>query len=185
MTPEYPSPYEVAESQNAEAQKQEEAEVKTGNACLKWFIFLLILLIAGVSLWWFYFREQAKKTPVKEPASKEEKDKNVIGSDGGVITEAGVKITIPKGALERKVKISIEKVREGRVTALYHLKPDDLVFLKPVTVMIPYNDEKLYTWETPYMISLYTGRDEDNVSQKKLTSVNTIKETVAAEMSKF
>lgn len=184
MASEYPPPYEVSGTETDPVQQTEQSPV---GSCLKWLVFFLILLIAGVSMWWFYFREKKGEETKKEETKKEEikKDSNIIGPDGGTASQNGVKIIVPKGALDREVKISIEKVREGRITALYHLKPDGLVFSKPVKVVIPYNAERLYSWETPYLISLFSGDLGDYLPVKNRTSVNVAEEKVNTEITKF
>ncbi|MEK7523862.1 MAG: hypothetical protein AAB588_02410, partial [Patescibacteria group bacterium] len=96
--------------------------------------------------------------PIKQPPPRVEPgdDEGVIRATNGgkIVSPDGFEVTIPPGALPQDMRIEIERVSIGRVTDLYHLKPDGLRFLKPIMLAIPYKPAGLYEGETPYDIIL-------------------------------
>src|SRR5262245_29895570 len=71
-----------------------------------------------------------------------------VGSTGGVVEGAGVRLTVPEGAIEQGVTIAIAvgtpdvAPPDGyvAVSPIYVFTPDGLVFQKPVTIEIPLPD---------------------------------------------
>lgn len=135
------------------------------SACAVVIIILVVLILAGVGIWYYLTRRTpgvppSKAPPKQEETSEEPEDTGLIrAAKGGTVVYKDsfgreAKIIVPAGALTRDTKIEIEWVASGRVTDLYHLKPDGLKFLKPVTVAIPYKESGLAEEETPYDIDL-------------------------------
>lgn len=137
------------------------------SACIIVVVIFIVLALAGFGIW-YYLKHRATpvgKTPPPQPGTttaqqNEKKDPNLISaSEGGsvfYIDPQGNKaaVIIPPFALTKDTKIEIERVSAGSVTDLYHLKPDGLKFLKPVTVVIPYKESGLAGSQTPNDIDL-------------------------------
>lgn len=169
-------------------------EYTAGGSCVKWLVFLIILAAIGFSVWYFWLKDREEEAPADRQASQQEnqqeetvvEEDGLVGFEGGEVTHpSGAKVIIPEGALTDKVKIEILKARDGRVTDLYHLKPDGLQFKKPIQVIIPYKEENLTDAETPYDIALYTGDNEDALTAKEKTSVLLADKKVSTEIIKF
>ncbi|MCX4241116.1 hypothetical protein [Paraliomyxa miuraensis] len=70
-----------------------------------------------------------------------------IGSEGGVVVsdDGRMALSIPAGALEQNVEITIEVVPgpEGAASDLYVIEPMGLTFDRPVVLTFDYDDEML------------------------------------------
>lgn len=164
-----------ATAENTPAEISEEAsEVGAAekSACVIVLVIFLILASTGGGVWYYLTRDKKpqKVQPATAPARIEEpqKDANLITAAAGGKVKAcdEAEIIIPQGALEKDTKIEMQCVEKGNVTDLYRLKPDNLKFSKPVTIVIPYKKSGLFSGQTPYDIDLEYWFKE--MGQKKL-----------------
>ena len=111
-------------------------------------IFVVVMALVWVSSW--YLLKGFSGT-----------DENLISAkDGGkIVTDFGVEIEVPAGALAQDTKIEVEKTGEGAVTDVYHFLPEGLVFKKSAIVSIPYKESGLRPGETPWSIRLEYNKD--------------------------
>jgi hypothetical protein len=81
------------------------------------------------------------------PSAPQEIAKNTIGATGGEIDSSGVKLTIPAGALDRNVTITVatspDPAPSDYVAAspVFVFGPDGLTFAKPITVTMAFTDD--------------------------------------------
>lgn len=168
------------------------------NACVIIVLVFVALILAGMGIWYF-LTHRSKSKPVKEatpPAVTAttpvlQKNTNLISLENGGVAmyrdrDGGmVSVSIPAGALERDTLIEITMVATGRVTNRYHFKPDGLVFLKPVTIAIPYKEYGLRAGETPEDIRLsywFQGKWDKETLQY---SVDKEAHTLSADVNQF
>lgn len=156
---------------------------------IRWLVFLGIIAILIYAIWFFFFKPSDNKREVTQTipqAISLRTNEKIIGRKGGEVKlRDGASIFVPEGSLDRDILMSIEKIEEGRVTALYHLKPDRLKFIKPVIITIPYNGENLRSEENPFQIRLFTGEEKNSLQKSLTTSVNPLSMTLRAEMIEF
>ncbi len=172
----------------ADAEEDEEG-IPLGRI-LKVFFSLVVFLavIAGVFVfvWKVFLTEDgivADNAEDTEPLPPNEK---IIGVYGGeVYLEDGASIMVPEGALDRNILISIEKVDEGEneTTDIYHLKPDFLVFIKPVLVKIPYGAALSNTKEKT--LDLYVFESKDALKTAVKTELDTENKFAVTELAVF
>lgn len=100
---------------------------------------IVVVLIAGASIWYLFVRTPAIEVPTAEPAVQP----NLVTVDeGGVIVSPyGAEVHVPPGAVSKNVQIEIVRVSVGASTDRFHFAPSGLKFSKPVTVIIPYKGE--------------------------------------------
>lgn len=175
------SPYEIPEP--AFTAEDDEA-VRKSVTILVVGIFVVLLLVAGGV--WYYLQTSKDETEDGDTQDEvvEEPDPNLISAatGGKIMTKEGLEIIIPAGALEKDTRIEATKVADGPVTDRFHLKPDGLHFLKPVTVLLPYKERGLEPGETPYDIILNVW----NGAQKAVSySVDTREEKLRFTMREF
>ena len=176
----FAQPYEISDA-------DDEYEDDEGGGYLVWFIALLVIA-AVVALGWFFFfsAEKVGEEAPPPPVVEEPVDENLIGSEGGqVCDEYGACIVIPEDALDTEIRFEIVRIRTGRVTDLYQLKPEGIRFKRAVKVYIPYHNEKLYASETPFDITLSIGKTQNNVDVKKPTIVMLSQRKVGTEFDRF
>lgn len=94
-------------------------------------------------------------------------------------------VIIPSGALSTDTRIEIEKVAEGSLTDLYHLKPDGLRFLRPVTIVIPYKESGLRPGQSPTAIQLKYWFAGDARKRFLSFAVDTENKTLRAQVLEF
>lgn len=130
-------------------------------------IFIAVMVLMGFSSWYLI-----KGFPNTNAAL-------ISAKDGGkIVTDFGVEIEVPAGALAEDTKIEVEKTGEGAVMDVYHFTPEGLVFKKSAIVSIPYKESGLRPGETPWNIRLEYNKDglsakrtlsyEVNKKEKKL-----------------
>lgn len=106
-------------------------------------IFIALVVIAGIFL--FVFRKN--DTLVSEspegtstiPFNEKGNENLILAREGGTVSGDGAYVVIPAGALAQDTLITIRRIAAGEITNTYLLEPEGLKFLKPVTVVFPYN----------------------------------------------
>lgn len=142
---------------------------------LRWVIFFVVAAGILFAAFFVFFKTEEKLST------------NVIGKEGGEVSlPDGAKIIIPKGALESEVTFSIEKIeKKNRVTDLYHFMPDALEFQKPVTLLIPYREEKLALHEDVDDIILSVGSSPDKMQRIPTTRIESEKKLIGTEVERL
>jgi hypothetical protein len=137
-------------------------------------IFVVVMALVWVSSW--YLLKGFSST-----------DKALISAkDGGkIVTDFGVEIEVPAGALAEDTKIEVEKTGEGAVTDVYHFLPEALVFKKSITVSIPYKDSGLLPGETPWNIRLEYNKDGLSAARSLSYTVDSKAKKLKVRMREF
>lgn len=128
----------------------DEADFRKIGLIVGGLVVLFVVMIVGVG---YYFAHDIKETDATQNlevtsdagGEKQVFTRNLVSAkDGGrVVSEYGAEVVVPAGALAQDTEIKIERVALGEVTDLFHLLPDGLRFLKPVTLKIPYKKDAL------------------------------------------
>ena len=123
-------------------------------------IFVVLALIVGGAVYLISRGDDANdKTDGTEQSEEETPENAVSAEDGGEVeTEFGVRIIVPENALEKDTVLEVERVAAGDVIDVYHFRPEGLKFLKPVEIVIPYNEDAFEEGETPETIKLYFSK---------------------------
>jgi Concanavalin A-like lectin/glucanases superfamily len=92
----------------------------------------------------------------------------VIGPSGGTFGIDGVTITVPPGALDHEISISIQPISppvDGALGQAYEIEPSGTVFQQPAILTFPYTDDEL-DGASPeaFAVSTVTGDSWQNVS---------------------
>lgn len=142
---------------------------------IRWLIFFTVSIGIIFAVFFIFFRTEEKPILLNP---------NIIGEEGGEVSlPDGAKIIIPEGALDREVKFSIEKIeKKNAVTDLYHFMPDALEFQKPVTLLIPYREEKLAFHEDVNDIILSVGASPDKMQRIPTTRIESEKKLIGTEV---
>jgi len=192
MEPHYETPYEsMPEPQEEPAPATlldavVEEDVPVYYYCFGWIVILVVLAGLVFGAWWMFLRDDDGAEVLPPPIDSGDGTDDLIGPDGGeAVSPDGAKITVPKGALDTRVKVEIVKVTDGRVTNLYHLKPDGQEFKKAVTVLLPYKERGLYAGETPYDIFLNYQYTRYGTKNRVATTVNTSSKVVSTRVTRF
>lgn len=157
------NPYTAGPAEELPPVLDEDTGQAEKSACAIVFIILLVLLLASGGVWYYLTKYKKSATKVAPIATEElQKIPNLIkASKGGRVTYFDLaEVIIPPGALGKDTIIEIERVESGSVTDLYHLKPDGLKFLKPVTVAIAYKASGLLPGQMPSDIRLEYSLDK-------------------------
>lgn len=150
-------------------EEQFSAEADDFETSLKGKVILMVVVVgviaaAAVSGIWFLLKTWSHKPNSNQPPVTEvteQRSGNLISAvNGGRIVyydpedNSSAEIVVPPGALSSDTELGITKVSSGTVTNMYHLTPEGLNFLKPVTVVIPYKETGLQEGESPHDIQL-------------------------------
>jgi hypothetical protein len=123
----------------------------------KFIVGIVVLLAILGGAIWFFLRDDK---PNNEPPTLTGKNDKIVSQvisakNGGTLTNKyGGKVIIPPGALSKDTEISMTLVDQGTVTDMYHLEPDGLKFLRPVTVVLPFKTEGLKKGQTAANIKI-------------------------------
>ena len=135
--------------------------------------------------------EQAKgpgmQTP-SNPSTGTEVASKSIGAEGGSISGGGATIDIPAGALPSNTTIVIKTVDASSVTlpkssplagTVYAFEPDDIEFLKPITISVAVDATKVPASGTGALVLLRsaTGQNTWAVRGSALVSASTVTAT--------
>lgn len=114
-------------------------------------ISIAVIVMAGFITQHVMLREPK---PIPESNSSTGSPNFIIATRGGEAIGDGARVIIPPYALREDTLIEIERIPTGGVTDLYHIKPDGLKFLRPVTLIIPYDEGELAAGESADEIQL-------------------------------
>ena len=154
------APYEASSPKGGPPLEKAEEAQATKSACVVVFLILIVLALIGAATWYYLAHRDSIAKETSQPTENEKGNKSVqdpnfiVAATGGKVVFGGFEVIIPPGALAQDTRIEIEKVAYGPITDRYHLKPDGLKFLKPVTLAIPYKEGGLNEGLTPYDIEL-------------------------------
>ncbi|MBP9718257.1 hypothetical protein KBD59_03100 [Candidatus Gracilibacteria bacterium] len=92
-------------------------------------------------------QEQAQVPPVPVSATP-----IISAAEGGVVISdvGGARIIVPPGALEKDLILEMKRIQAGTVIDEFQMLPIGTKFIKPVLVLLPYNEEGLGLFEKSF-----------------------------------
>lgn len=129
---------------------------KPENIMQKNAVGIFVVLVLTLSAFWFFF--------LRGPQGK-----IISALEGGTIEAYGVKIEIPARALKEDTEILIERVAKSGIVDSYLFLPEDLKFLKPVTISILYKEEGLEGKKPQEIMLTLSSREGEKGAPIKFT----------------
>ena len=133
--------------------------------------------------------------PAKQSSYGQTMASKIIGPEGGVITVDdstsklfGLRLIFPEGALSNDTKIEVLAASPfpgldfGDGAIWFDLKPDGLKFDAPVTIEIPYEDQKL---AGEFSLRMFTVGQDGSMEENLLTNIDTVNNIVTAQIGHF
>jgi hypothetical protein len=117
----------------------------------------------------------------------------VIGSSGGRVSNAGVTLDVPAGALSENTTISVglEQISETDVPGLTPvaakiiLRPEGITFAKPVTLTVNYDSKKVASKLQNELTQIYYFNPSTNEWELQTTTVDIAKGMLVTELAHF
>lgn len=190
----FPNPYEIEPSHehpsqepNNEPELSPVEEDPDAPSILQFALgVLVVIVLVGLGIGFFVIGvkdgAQEKTPPKEDTAAAATNSKRLRKGEGATLKTAdGAELIIPEGALGKDADIAITRVSGGYLTDLYKLTPDYFVFLKPVTVRIPYRKNVLEE-----AISVYLNVWNDSESKKSVAyKIDRVSEKLETALMEF